>query len=339
MTATWWRAPPAKITLGDGPPVKPSTDPGLTLRRAGERRFMGQDTSSSRFPAPAPIGARELAREELKAELAALRQHLCDDLTYIAGVILNTGILPRVPTMIQDMTGVPVHELEAMETQACHEPAGRAAGAAAPTVEQLLDEVRTIDWLVTLHLAAMREVTEEAPRVRPIEAEGALRAFLELHDVIVREMRRDLSNLRKTPTVETARAYADFWQQVVVQHAQAEDRALWPLVRSLGVEGLNRSVDLLEAEHRDVDAMVNDYLEKVERLELGQAQPADVVKGAEALRGRVELHFGKEEESVLRLIGPRVEDEDLWPAVAEQDQAIGDWLRAHGWRPAVKPVA
>jgi hemerythrin-like domain-containing protein len=298
----------------------------------GIARVVTQDTNSPRFQRPTPIRGRVLAPEELRAELATLRQHLCEDLTYIAGLILNTGILTRVPTTIQHMTGMPVDELEAMETQACLEPPEETGAQRLATVEELLDEVRTIDWLVTLHLAAMREVTEEAPRVRPIEAEGALRAFLELHDVIVREMRRGLSGLRETPTAETARGYADFWQHVVLLHAQAEDSVLWPLARSLRVEGLVRSVDLLEAEHHEIDRMVESYLESVLGLERGQAPATEVVRAAQALRGRVELHFGKEEESVLRPMRPLVTDEQLWPVVAEQDRSIGDWLRAHGWR-------
>lgn len=291
-----------------------------------------EDIKAPQFQPPAPGPGRSPTPDELRGELATLRQNLCEDLTYIAGVILNTGILTRVPPRIQELTGLHIDELEAKETRACLEPAGEAAAQKAPTVEGLLDEVRTIEWLIRMHLVAMREVTEEAPRLRPVEAEGALRAFLELHDVIVGGMRRGLSDLRANPTIETARGFAEFWQQVVIPHAQAEDRVLWPLARSLGAEGLTRSVDLLEAEHHEIDGLVASYAAVVDRLERGEAQGTEALRAAQAVRGRVELHFGKEEESVLRPMRPLLTDEQLWPVVEEQDRTVGKWLRAHGWQ-------
>lgn len=286
---------------------------------------------ATEFRPPIPIG-RPLTDKELREQLAALRRNLCDELTYLAGIIINAGILTKVPRKIQEMTGMRVDELEAMETRAC---LGQASGTAAPrpmTTEQQLDEVRTIEWLLRMHLAAMRDVTEESPRQRPIEAEGPFRSFLELHDVIVREMRRGLSNLKDTPAVENAKGFAEFWQEVVIPHAQAEDRVLWPVAKSLGVQGLSSSVDSLETEHREIDGLVEIYVRTVHRLERGEAKPEDVLRAAQAVRGIVELHFGKEEESVLRPMQPLLADEDFRPVVAEQVRAIGTWLRAHGWR-------
>ncbi|MEQ7125673.1 hemerythrin domain-containing protein [Actinopolymorpha sp. B11F2] len=230
------------------------------------------------------------------------------------------------------MTGLRVDELEALETRTCHKRGGGAEGRERAAVEDLLDQVRTIEWLLRLHLAAMREVTEGSPRLRPVEAEGSLRAFLELHDVVVLEMRRHLSELREAPTMDNARRFAEFWHRVIVPHAQAEDRVLWPLARSLGLGGLSSSVDSLEAEHHEIDELVDAYTMAVDRLEQKDATPADVVGAAQAVRGTVELHFGKEEESVLRPMQRGVTDEQFWPVVAEQDRTIGPWLRAHGWQ-------
>lgn len=295
-----------------------------------------KNTVGPEFQPPAPVG-RPLTDDELRRQVATLRRSLCDELTYIAGIIINTGILTKVPKKIQEMTGMRVDELEAMETRAC---LGLARGAAAQeehaTAAEHLDELRTIEWLLRMHLAAMREVTEESPLQRPIEAEGPLRSFLELHDVIVAEMRRGLSDLKRTPTVEAAQGFAEFWQKVLIPHAQAEDRVLWPLARCLGVEGLSNSVNSLEAEHREIDGLIESYVGTVHRLEQGKASGDDVLRAAQAVRGIVELHFGKEEESVLRPMQPLLTDDDFWPVVAEQDRTIGAWLRARGWQADTK---
>ena len=289
-----------------------------------------REAVAAELRAPAPLPPGPLDEERLRGELLALKAGLCRDLTYAAGVILNTGILSAVPKRIQELTGLRVDELEALETRACLDT-GELPRAQDLSASELLQEVRTIKWLVTLHLVAMAEVTEQSPRLRPINAEGSFAAFFRLHDVLMGEMRRITRALREDPGVATGRELARFWREVVLPHAEAEDRVLWPLARSVPDEGLTRSADLLDAEHRDIDEKVAAFARAVERADAGQEPGAQLGALGHEVSARVQLHFAKEEESVVRLLQQQVDDATFRPVIAEQEAAIGPWLKAHDW--------
>jgi len=289
-----------------------------------------REARAAEFQAPAPLSSGPLDEKRLRGALISLKEGLCRDLTYVAGVILNTGILSAVPKRIQELTGMRIDELEALETRACIDT-GELTEAQDLSTAELLQEVRTIQWLVTIHLAAMVEVTEESPRLRPINAEGAFAAFFRLHDILVGEMRRLATAVRQEPGVATGRELARFWREVIVPHAEAEDRALWPLARSMQDAGLTRSADLLDAEHRDIDERVAAFVSAVERAEAGQEPGTQLAALGQEVRARVNLHFGKEEESVVRLLQQRVDNAMFRPVIVEQEAAIGAWLKAHGW--------
>ncbi len=177
----------------------------------------------------------------------------------------------------------------------------------------------------------MAEVTEQSPRLRPINAEGSFAAFFRLHDVLMGEMRRIAAALRQDPGVATGRELARFWREVILPHAEAEDRVLWPLARSVPDEGLTRSAALLDAEHRDIDAKAAAFERAVERADAGQEPGTQLAALGQGVRARVQLHFAKEEESVVRLLQQRVDDATFRPVIVEQETAIGPWLKAHGW--------
>ena len=289
-----------------------------------------REAGAAEFQAPAPLSSGPLDEERLRGALIALKAGLCRDLTYVAGVILNTGILSAVPKRIQELTGMRIDELEALETRACIDT-GELTGAQDLSTAELLQEVRTIQWLITIHLAAMAEVTGQSPRLRPVNAEGAFAAFLRLHDILVGEMRRLATAVRREPGVATGRELARFWGEVIVPHAEAEDRVLWPLARSVQDAGLTRSAGLLDAEHRDIDERVAAFVRAVERAEAGQEPGTQLAALGQEVRARVELHFGKEEEAVVRLLQQRLDDAAFRPVIVEQEAAIGAWLTAHGW--------
>jgi hemerythrin len=299
-------------------------------KHGGATHHSGATEALNEFRAPVPLPTGPLEDDRLRAELVDLKARLCRDLTYAAGIILNTGILSAVPARIQELTGMRVDELEALETRACIDT-GSSAAATSLGSRDLLQEVRTIQWLVTIHLAAMAEVTEQAPRLRPINAEGSFADFFRLHDVLVGELRRMATAMRKDPGIAAARELAGFWREVILPHAEAEDRTLWPLARSQQDEGLTRSADLLDAEHRDIDEKVAAFVRTLERVEQGAAAAGELAAIGSEIRARVELHFAKEEESVVRLLQRRVDDAAFRPVVAEQEATIGGWLAAHGW--------
>lgn len=279
---------------------------------------------------PAELPEGPISEDELRQQLIAQKEGLCGELELIAGIIVSTGTLREVPTAISEMTGLPIDELEAKETRACQRLPGEPADEQQTTTE-LLNEVRTVEWLVRMHLAAVDRELMQNPRYRPIDAEGSFRAFFEMHNISVQEMRDRLLALSEEPTLEEARALAAFWQDALIPHAQAEDRTLWPLARSLGDPNLTRSADLLEQEHRTIDDGIARYTQTLRAVEGGQAQLADLVPIAEDVRIRTELHFGKEEESLVRPLQQRLTSEQFRPVVDEIDQAFGPWLRQHGW--------
>lgn len=284
------------------------------------------------FPLPAPLPPGPLTEQHLQAILLSLRESLCENLQCIAGIILNTGTLPEVPPKIQALTGLGIDQLEEMETQTCitsdeqHAPQGQ-------TTTQLLENVRTIEWLVKIHLAAIDEVLLARPQFRPIEVEGAFRAFLELHDTIIREMRGLVMALSQgSASLTDARRLATFWQEVVVPHARAEEQALFPLAVALGDAALTRSTKLVEAEHQPIDTSIARYLQVAQQVEQGQVQFSQLISLARGMRGQVELHFGKEEQSIIRPLQQHITDDQFGPVVMAQEAAIGAWLHQHGWK-------
>ena len=64
----------------------------MNSQEAGRR-----EAGAAEFQAPAPLSSGPLDEERLRGALIVLKAGLCRDLTYVAGVILNTGILSAVP--------------------------------------------------------------------------------------------------------------------------------------------------------------------------------------------------------------------------------------------------
>lgn len=284
-----------------------------------------QSATDAQYQPPQPLEG-DLSEQELRTELIETKQGMCQDLELIAGVILNTGILSKVPARIQDMTDMQINELESMETQACLEQ-----DVENMSTTDLLNNVRNIKWLVKVHLVAMDDVTLQDPTFRPINAEGSFASFFKLHDTIVKGMRNHLAALSDDPTLEEAQQLSTFWQDVLQPHAQAEEAACYPIVHKAGDEALRHSSDLVESEHDRIDQQIAKYMETLEAVENGEADVKELVPIARDIRSRTELHFGKEEESVIRVLQDKISSAQYLPAVEQQDARIGSWLRDHGW--------
>lgn len=288
--------------------------------------------TAPQFPLPASLPPGPLTEQRLHTLLLNLREDLCNDLQFIAGIILNTGTLTEVPPKIQALTGLRIDQLEEMETRACVTSDEQHAPQDQTTI-QLFENVRAIEWLVKVHLAALDEVLLARPQFRPISAEGAFRAFLELHDTIIGEMRSLVMPLSQgSASLTEVRRLATFWQEVLTPHARAEEQTLFPLAAALGDAALTRSAALVEAEHQPIDASIARYLHTVQQVEQGQAQLSQLASLALGLRGQVELHFGKEEQSIIRPLQQRITDEQFRPVVVAQEAAIGLWLHQRGWK-------
>jgi hypothetical protein len=52
---------------------------------------------------------------------------------------------------------------------------------------------------------------------------------------------------------------------------------------------------------------------------------------AQDARIRTELHFGKEEITVVRPMQERLSSEEFRPVMEAFDREIGDWLKERGW--------
>lgn len=281
------------------------------------------------YPPPEAIDG-QLTDAALRAELLAHKLDLCQDLEAASSVILNTGVLNGFRPLIQDVAGMTIPELEAA-LQTCT-PEGFEAAARDKTNAELVADVRMVEWLLKIHLGALDQATMTNPRLRPVESEGAYGDFLRLHDVLIIEMRADLANLLDgDPTLEDGQIMGAFWQDVLVPHAQAENSALFPLLRTTGNEQLAQSANVIEGEHAPIEAGIARYLDTLQAVEQGNADVEQLIPLAREVRSAVELHFGREEAT---LIGPLEEiapGDQFAPAVAEQDNAIGSWLREHGW--------
>jgi hypothetical protein len=289
-----------------------------------------QGAASPRYEPPTEITAGDLSDETLRAQLISSKETACGDLELIAGVLVSTGVLPKVPPMISALTGLPIDELEARETQACQQVGDEVPDEEKTTVE-LLNEANTAQWLVQIHLGAMDHVMLEAPTYRPIAAEGCFAPFFEMHNLSIEAMREAYLALVNSPTLEEAQALGAFWTDVLLPHARAEDATMWDLARSLDNPNLTRSADLVEAEHQTIEAQIATYLETLAAVEAGDAELSALVPLAETLRIRTELHFGKEEITVVRPMQEQLSSEEFRPVIEELDQELGDWLDERGW--------
>jgi hypothetical protein len=286
--------------------------------------------ASPRYEPPTTLPESDLSEGDLRAQLIASKETACADLGLIAGILVSTGVLPQVPPMISALTGLPVDELEARETAACQE-VGDAMPDDEKSTVQLLNEANTAQWLVQIHLGAMDHVMLRNATYRPIAAEGCFAAFFTMHNLNIEAMRQGYLALASDPTLEEGQALASFWTDVLQPHARAEDAAMWDLARSIGDPNLTRSADLVEAEHQTIDDGIAAYLETLAAVETGEAEPSALLPLAENLRIRTELHFGKEEITVVRPMQERLSSEDFRPVMEAFDRELGDWLAERGW--------
>lgn len=286
--------------------------------------------ASPRYEPPPVLPEGELTEDVLRAQLITAKETSCADLGLIAGILVSSGVLPAVPPMISGLTGMPVDELEARETQACQE-VGDAVPDDQKSTAELANEARTAQWLVQIHLGAMDQVMMQNPTYRPIAAEGCFAPFFEMHNLNIEAMRQGYLALASDPTLEDGQALASFWTDVLAPHARAEDATMWDLARSIGDPNLTRSADLVEAEHLTIDEGIALYMETLAAVEAGEADPSALVPIAEDLRIRTELHFGKEEITVVRPMQERLSSEEFQPVIAALDEELGDWLGERGW--------
>ncbi|MCC6314732.1 MAG: hypothetical protein IT337_12060, partial [Thermomicrobiales bacterium] len=302
---------------------------GVAIAVAG-RSVVADSAANPLFQPPGEISSGALGEEALREQLLAAKAASCGQLGLVAGVIVSTGILADVPPMISRLTGLPIDELEARETAAC-QTVGEGEPDAEKTTVQLLNEANTAQWLVQIHLGAMDRVLMENPTYRPIAAEGCFAAFFEMHNLNVQAMRDGLIALADEPTLENGKALGQFWTGVLQPHAVAEDETLWDLARSVGDPNLTHSTDLVAAEHQTVDQAIAVYMDMLAAVEAGQADADALIPLAENARIRTELHFGKEEVTVVRPLQERLTNAEFRPVIEALDRHLGDWLRERGW--------
>ena len=304
---------------------------GLTAVAVSAQEATPQSQAASpRYVPPPLLQEGDLSEADLRAQLIAAKETSCADLQLIAGILVSTGVLPQVPPMISGLTGMPIDELEARETNACQQVGDEIPDEEKSTVA-LLNEANTAQWLVQIHLGAMDHVMLQNPTYRPIAAEGCFAAFFEMHNLNIQAMRDGYLALASDPTLEEGQALAGFWTDVLQPHARAEDATMWDLARSIGDPNLTRSADLVEAEHQTIDEGIARYMETLKAVEAGQAEPSALVPLAEDLRIRTELHFGKEEITVVRPMQERLSSEEFRPVMEAFDRELGDWLTERGW--------
>lgn len=309
---------------------------GLLLPGFGSLAVTAQEATpaagaaSPRYVPPAVVPEGALSEDVLRQQLIATKATACGDLELIAGILVSSGVLPQVPPMISALTGMPVDELEARETAACQQ-VGDAVPDAEKSTVQLLNEANTAQWLVQIHLGAMDHVMMQRPTFRPIAAEGCFAAFYEMHNLNIEAMRRAYLDLVSAPTVEDGQALGAFWTDVLEPHARAEDAVMWDLARSIGDPNLTRSANLVEAEHQTIDQGIAAYMATLAAVEAGTADPSALVPLAEGLRIRTELHFGKEEITVVRPMQKHLSSEQFRPVMEAFDRELGGWLTARGW--------
>ncbi|HEU5432569.1 MAG TPA: hypothetical protein VFU81_12950 [Thermomicrobiales bacterium] len=286
--------------------------------------------ASVRYEPPPIVAEGGLDAAQLRTQLIASKVASCAELGTIAGILVSTGVLPQVPPTISALTGMSVDALEARETATCQQVDGAKSDAEKSTVE-LLNDANMAQWLVQIHLVAMDRVMLQQSTYRPIAAEGCFAAFYRMHDLNLDAKRHAYLALVARPSLEAGQAFGAFLTDALEPHARAEDATLWTLARSVGDPNLTHSADLVAAEHQTIDQGVAAYMAALAAVERGDASPSALAPLAEQLRIRVELHFGKEEVTVVRPLQQRISSAAFEPVIAALDRDLGPWLRAHGW--------
>lgn len=283
------------------------------------------------YPQPEPV-AGELDDAGLRSQLIAHKQDLCQDLEVASSLILNTGALNGFRPLIQEVSGLTIGELE-IKLQTCT-PSGLAFSAEHMTTTQLVEDVRMVEWLLKIHLVSLDQATFNSPQAQILDAEGPFNDFLQVHSILIEEMRGSLAALTdETATVDEANALGDFWQNALIPHAQAENSVLFPMLRESGQSQMIQSANVIESEHAPIEAGVAEYMTALEAVNAGRADADTLIPIARQLRGSVELHFGREEATLIQPLMEVMPADRFAPVVEAQDEAIGEWLRAHGWEP------
>lgn len=283
------------------------------------------------YPQPEPV-AGELDDARLRSQLIAHKQDLCQDLEVASSLILNTGALNGFRPLIQEVSGLTIGELE-IELQTCTS-SGIAFSVQHMTTSELVQDVRMVEWLLKIHLVSLDQATVNSPQARALDVEGPMSDFLQVHSILIGEMRVGLAALTdETATVEEANALGDFWQNALIPHAEAENRVLFPMLRESGQSQMIQSANVIESEHAPIEVGVAEYMTALEAVNNGRADADTLIPIARQLRGSVELHFGREEATLIQPLMEVMPADRFAPVVEAQDEAIGEWLRAHGWQP------
>ncbi len=291
-----------------------------------------EDPGEAWYPQPEPP-AGALDDAGLRAELLAHKQELCQDLEVASSLILNTGALNGFRPLIQEVSGLTIGELE-IELQTCT-PGGIEFSSQYMSTTELVHDVRMVEWLLKIHLVSLDQATFDSAQAQAVEAEGPMADFLQVHSILIDEMRGSLAALTdETATVEEANALGDFWQNALIPHAEAENNVLFPMLRESGNSQMMQSANVIESEHAPIEAGIADYKTALEAVNQGSATADSLIPIARQLRGSVELHFGREEATLIQPLIEVMPPDRFVPVVEAQDEAIGTWLREHGWEPA-----
>ncbi len=156
--------------------------------------------------------------------------------------------------------------------------------------EALGDQLRWVHDTLRRDLAAVREL---AGRV----AEGAP----------TRDVRQRLAELESRGPLFQLRANCLGYCQLLHSHHGGEDDVLFPAVRRAAPH-LASTVDRLEADHREVAAMLNDIEALAHDLD-DSSRRAALVEALTRLSSGLLEHLAHEEET----IGPVLDSWDEWP--------------------------
>ena len=293
---------------------------------------LAQDASPEPwYPQPEPVTGA-LDDVGLHNQLIAHKQDLCQDLEVASSLILNTGALNGFRPLIQEVSGLNIGELE-IELQTCT-PSGIAFSMEHMTAAELVQDVRMVEWLLKIHLVSLDQATFDSPQAQALEAEGPMNDFLQVHSILIDEMRVRLAALTDdTATVEEGNALGDFWRNALIPHTEAENSVLFPMLRESGNSQMIQSANVIESEHAPIEVGVAEYMTALEAVNAGSAEADTLIPIARQLRGSVELHFGREEATLIQPLMEVMPADRFAPVVEAQDEAIGAWLRAHGWEP------
>lgn len=103
------------------------------------------------MPPPDMLSA-EATPQQVRAEVMAVHEIICNDIHNVAEILTKTGTLGKAIPIVIELTGMQPADIEGLEADVCR------SDVSTLTFEELRFKNRQAVWLLDIHLVALNQV-------------------------------------------------------------------------------------------------------------------------------------------------------------------------------------